>query len=565
MKKNLLRLNSIRKKLLFSFSLVLFIVVLLGVYNFYAIKGINTNSNKLIEDQIPLLIVDEKMTINMTERTSLLRGYLLYGDPSFKEEFDSFIEESIALENEILKLSDSEKAQELVNRKIEWGQATNSVFEQYDAGNRDEAMRIMETEVLPLESEILKGFKELAANRESEISNIGEEIQSYGNTALVVYTVVSIIVLLIGLTIAIITASKISKPIMAVRDRMKTIAAGDLSQASLEMKSQDEIGQLVLASNEMSSNTRALLMKINAVSENVLGQSEELTQGASEVKIGVEQIATTMDELATGAGTQASHTSELTTYMDTFSHKVNEANENGVKIQVNSDKVLELTNKGSQFMHTSTQQMKSINSIVKDSMEKMQRLNQQTQEISKLVSVIKDISEQTNLLALNAAIEAARAGEQGKGFAVVAGEVKKLSEQVSISVNDITSIVANIQTESDIVVSSLKDGYSEVKQGTNQIEETGMTFDEISQAVKEMVQNITAVSDSLAEIASNSKEMNHSIGEVAAVSEESAAGIEQTAASAQQASRSMEEIAGSSEHLAKQAEELKKLVNKFTL
>ncbi|MFZ3577034.1 methyl-accepting chemotaxis protein [Virgibacillus sp. DJP39] len=563
--KKIVNFNSVKKKILLGFSLVIVLVLMLGAYNYLALEKTNNDTENIVEEQLPLLIADEKITYNMAHRTALIRGFLLYEESDFRKQFNAELEESIRLEEQVLKLSDSKKVDELIAKKIEWGTATDKVFAAYDSGDKEEAMEILSTEVKPLANEIIAGFEEMASTRENLINEAGNNILSSGKTTSLVGIGVSLLVVVLGIVIALTTSNMITKPIIRVMKRMKLIAGGDLSQEPLEANTRDEIGQLVVATNEMNTNTRELLNKINVVSDSVTGQSEELIQSANEVKEGSMQIATTMQELASGSETQANSASELSSVMTAFTTKVGEANSNGQQIQVSSNEVLGMTNEGSQLMASSTKQMAMIDQIVQDAVQKVQGLDVQSQEISKLVSVIKDIADQTNLLALNAAIEAARAGEHGKGFAVVADEVRKLAEQVSVSVTDITGIVDNIQNETSTVTKSLQSGYSEVELGTSQIKTTGETFNGISDAVTEMVNSITTISGNLSDIAENSQKMSGSIEEIASISEESAAGVEQTAASSQQTSSSMEEVAGSSEHLAKLAEELNDLVRQFKL
>lgn len=371
------------------------------------------------------------------------------------------------------------------------------------------------------------------------------------------------IALIVGIIIIWLFANHISKPINKVTGHMEELANGNLTQEEIQLKTKDETAKLASAMNQVQCKLKDIIQNISGASELIASHSEELTQSANEVKEGTDQVAATMQELASGSETQANSASDLASVMSDFSVKVQVANGSGEDALGKSNDVLELTNRGSQLMTTSTEQMGKIDQIVHDAAEKMQGLDSQTQEISKLVSVIQDVADQTNLLALNAAIEAARAGEHGKGFAVVANEVRKLAEQVSVSVSDITGFVSAIQNESSIVVKSLTAGYTEVEKGTSQIRTTGETLNEISDSVTDMVTNIKSVSENLTDIAANSQEMNGSIEEIASISEESAAGVEQTSASTQQTSSSMEEVAASSERLSKLAEDLNGLVRRF--
>lgn len=173
--------------------------------------------------------------------------------------------------------------------------------------------------------------------------------------------------------------------------------------------------------------------------------------------------------------------------MNQFKEKTKKVSVDSKQIKEMSQEVIEITEKGSTFMNCSEDQMTNIDAIVKESVERVKELDVHYQNITKFVAVIEDITNQTNFLALNASIEAARAGEHGRGFAVVAEEIRKLAEQSAISVTEIVELVGSIQVESENVTESLISGYEEVREGTDRIQKTSETFQEIRSLMDDMI------------------------------------------------------------------------------
>lgn len=554
-------------KLLSAFAVIVVFVAAYSIYSFSANTSVANDSETIVEKDLRLLMAKNELATSINIRTAAVANYLLTGDPIHIETFNQYIEvaeQQVAILNELTSKENVDALNKLADQARTWSeQVQKGVFAVYDK-DPDKAIANAEKTVT-LGTEVSDGYQEMAEMSSQNITNRGQEMMKNAKNAKIVGLVVGLIVIIASIIIGIVTANLITKPIRMVVTYVQNLASGDLTQKPLTINSQDELRTLVDATNAMNDQLKGTLTLINNVAETVAANSEEISQSSNEVRSGAEQVARTMQELAEGAEQQASSATDLAQIMENFSATVTIATQEGEELMQHSQSVRDLTLTGQRYMNDSTKQMNDIDDIVQIAVQKVEGLNEQSKEISELVLVIDSIADQTNLLALNAAIEAARAGEQGKGFAVVADEVRKLAEQVSLSVTDISSIVTRIQDETADVTKSLQAGYNEVKKGTAQITETDATFTRISEAVNGMSTNITTITTNLEGISGTTSQINQAIDDIAAISQQAAAGVEETSATVQETASTLDEVARGTDQLAARAEELNHQVNYFKL
>ncbi|WP_243290947.1 methyl-accepting chemotaxis protein [Bacillus sp. FJAT-47783] len=360
------------------------------------------------------------------------------------------------------------------------------------------------------------------------------------------------------------------RPLTLLTETAVFISEGNLHKAKssfvhIKANAKDEIGKLGRAMKSMTDTLENVISQTQALSLKVDEQSKQLKQSSYEVNEGSNQIAITMEEMASGAEDQAKITTDLSENMYEFTEVIETTYNHGQQVKQSSAVIADKTESGSKLMKHSLQEMERIYETVSDSVTKVHDFGHKTNQVTKLVTFISDIADQTNLLALNAAIEAARAGEQGKGFAVVAAEVRKLAEQVSTSVLEIKEIVTSIQGNSQDLVLKMEDGLNIVREGRATLNQTGSTFDAISDTIYSLDALIDGMSEKLEGVMMKKDEMRSAIESIAAVSEENAAGIEEVSASTEQMSASIEGINDQADQLSSMADELKQLNDQFNI
>lgn len=565
------KIKSIGLRISIAFYLLILCLIILSVTIVTRMNSIETNSNEITNNWMPS--IQQINRLNYTTEHVLSLSYRHFDaeetDKAFlSEERTKYIRET----TQAIKIYDQ---QEKSAEELEHWTAFKNKWEAYLKINTqsiklsDEGLTQLAKEVADKGADSFDTMQvdlDYLVEYNQEQSNLAaaQTIRSVQDGRLIIIIGVLVMIAITAISIPIIR-SQVVKPLLRVISAVKLIAEGQLNVQDIHTKHEDEVGVLAKAVNDMKGNLTSMVLSVRRIAEAVNLQSGELAISSEEVKIGSRQIAVTMEESAKAAESQAETAVESARTVEVLNDHIQSHTEQGSQLRVMSDRVLEQGLNGRKVMEQSVQQMQQISGSVSASMDKMERLNRKNEDISKLVQVIHDIARQTNLLALNASIEAARAGESGRGFAVVASEVRKLSEAVQTSVEEITAITEDIQQESQGVVAELRTNVQETELGQEHVLTSGQLFRTINESVEGMVGVIGTMTDGLAGMQEASGRMNDFSQQISAVSEQSAASVEEVSASAEEQVSSMETISGNIQSLKELSEDLLTSIEKLKI
>lgn len=354
----------------------------------------------------------------------------------------------------------------------------------------------------------------------------------------------------------------IVNPIRRLRDKVLIVSEGDLT-AEIKVDTNDDLGQLGSAFNDMQKNLRSLVEKVDVNAEQVAASSEQLTASAEQTSKATEQVAAAIQEVAGSAEKQTSKVDENSIVIHEISQGVSAIAASSSHVSKLSLQTTVQAEEGGQAVKNTVSQMQSIQASVLRSNEMIESLYERSKRVSSILEVITGIADQTNLLSLNAAIEAARAGEHGKGFAVVANEVRKLAEQSQQSVEEIHQIIQDIQQDTKNSVETMVLVKDDVETGVNIANSSLEKFDLILQSTKEITPQMEDVSSTAHQISARIADVAATVTDLAIMAKGNAATSEEVAASTEEQSASMEEISASAQALSSMAEELKELIAVF--
>ena len=279
--------------------------------------------------------------------------------------------------------------------------------------------------------------------------------------------------------------------VQETQDAVRFAIDGDLTHRIAMQGKSGDLEMLCSGVNSLLESTGDLVRRVkNAVAQ--------VHSGAAEISKGNSNLSQRTEEQASSLEETASSMEEMTSTVKQTADNAGQAN---------------------QLAMAARQQAEKGGSVVSAAVTAMNGINAQSKKIADIIGVIDEIAFQTNLLALNAAVEAARAGEQGRGFAVVATEVRNLAGRSATAAKEIKALI--------------QDSVAKVEEGSQLVDDSGKTLDEIVGAVKKVTDIVAEIAAASREQSAGIEQVNRAVMQMDETTQQNAALVEQAAAASQ--------------------------------
>lgn len=508
-----------------------------------------------------------KALVAFTDTRSATRAIVGYDDDSLisqmsdtHDERKATFEQYWEIVDEVTTTSKEQEIYDSIDAKLEdyWTTEQKAIDtgKTTDPGQSAKAQNIMIDEVAPLYDEIYSGMRDLMNTKVTEGDHLADTLSVVTLIFIIIIAVIIIVSILVSSKMGASIAKGISKPLVALENRLSTFAQGNLHDPFPEVNSNDEVASIAATSTEMAETLNAVITDVGVLMEGMangdytiqsehsdkyVGDFEQLLtamrgmrdamvhtiqmigEASSQVSAGSMNLAESSQSMAEGATEQAGAVQQLQATITDITSNIEQSAD---QAQIAYDQAKQYAAEA----EDSSAEMKAM-------VDAMARIDETSKKIGNIISEIEDIASQTNLLSLNASIEAARAGEAGRGFAVVADQIRQLAEQTTKSAVDTRDLIEGALQE---------------------IAEGNAAADHAAESIGNVVNGIQQIAESSKHISDVAKTQANAM-------DQAEQGVNQISEVVQSNSASAEETSATSQELSAQATSLDELVGKFIL
>ncbi|MBB5393629.1 MULTISPECIES: methyl-accepting chemotaxis protein [unclassified Herbaspirillum] len=487
----------IARKLLITFSVILVLTAIQGVFSIVQLSKVNQASTDIALNSLPSVRHPLEAKVALARIRTIQLQHLLPGNENNVENNEKLITGLFSALNTALEkyaaVVDSE-AEERSFAAIKTDMATFAGIHQTLAGDVrehkiDEARDVLLNQLTPVYLRLFDTLDKLVnLNVETAAATDNEALLRY-NSARTMIAILLACCIGLGLLLATWVARIVSRPLQDAMHVAERVAEGDLT-VDIQPASRDETGRLMQSLKAMNDSLLRIVGQVRQGTDTISTASREIASGNLDLSSRTEQQAGSLEETASAM-------EELTSTVKQNADNARQAN---------------------QLANSASDVAVQGGSVVGQVVQTMEGITESSRKIADIISVIDGIAFQTNILALNAAVEAARAGEQGRGFAVVASEVRSLAQRSASAAKEIKTLI--------------DDSVAKVDTGSKLVEQAGTTMTEVVASVRRVTDIVGEISAASQEQSDGIQQVNLAITQMDEVTQQNAALVEQAAAAA---------------------------------
>lgn len=332
-------------------------------------------------------------------------------------------------------------------------------------------------------------------------------------------TLVTGVLIGIGVLIAIFMAKTLIRPLIKISDEFQFLTSKDANLTTRIPQSKiPEIDRIASGFNIFLEQIRQIIA--------VVKQSADMISSSST------QLSDTTEQSNSAAMSQQQDARDVSQSIVQFNTAIQEVLQNSMVAANNTEEAKGNAVDNAERASQTAENIGKLVDEVSSSAETIKKLQSEVGNINEVLNVINGIADQTNLLALNAAIEAARAGEHGRGFAVVADEVRQLASRTQESTVEIQNKIVQLTSVADDAVSSMERASDSAGSGIQLVESVNESLHKLNDQIVELASINQTVASSAEEQKYTIDEINRNVDHVRESSTELCSASDEIASSA---------------------------------